>query len=255
LKRTAVLLLLFGGALLAVACAGEETTTTAPTPPSGESDSTEPAASNSQPAVAEGIVFEDLNDNGQYDDGEPGLAALSIVALAPDGRRLVIATDRYGYYRFEAPFIQHRISVNTSFFPNSFLLTTDKEFYDTSVLAGETRSELNFGYRDRENSSIIGTVYDDLNNNGLQDEGEPGLAGVTVLAIAHDQELLDARDVTGSDGRYRIELTDIDHQVMVDAATLPAGYLLSSARDVFPIFVPPGFVASDINFGYRAGIG
>ncbi len=271
--RKAFLLLLIFTGLMMVACTGQETAVPDPTEiisdekptealsPTDEENTEEPAedlestqppdADEGEPAVAEGFVFEDLNNNGQFDGDEPGLTGLSIVALSPDGQRVVASTESNGYFRFEEPIIQHRIFVNTGFFPETFILTTENEFYDTSVLPGAIRSALNFGYRDREHSSIIGTVFDDLNGNGQQDEDETGLAGISVLAIAHDEKLTDASDLTDQEGRFRFDFTDIDHEVMVDEATLPDGYALSSERGVFPLFMPPGFAASNIDFGYR----
>lgn len=258
-----ILWLWLGSAFVLVACA--ETAETPEIVPenmptelgSEESSATEPAATapgadDFAPAVAEGFVFEDLNNNGQLDEGEPGLSGLSVVALFPDGRRLVTGTDDDGFFRFEEPLIEHRIFVNTGFFPESFVLTTGNEFYDIRVLPGEVRSGLIFGYRDRELSTITGMVFDDLNGNGVQDDGEPGLSDVKVLGIAHDETLTDGSDLTNENGRFRMDFADVDHEVMVDDSTLPDGYSLSSDRDVFRLFLPPGVAAIDIDFGYKA---
>jgi hypothetical protein len=261
--RTFILLLLFGSVFLFVACAGEDAAATQSPAESGplepadtESSATQSATAepdDSQPAVAEGTVFEDLNYNGQLDEGEPGLAGLNVTAQTSDGRRIVVGTDSKGYFRFEEPFIQHRITVNTSIFPADYVLTTEMDFYDTNVMPGNIRSELNFGYTNKELSSILGIVYDDVNSNGRQDEGERGLAEVTVLALAHDESIPNGNDITNNDGRFRFDFSQIDHEIMVDESTLPAGYVLSSERDAYPLFVPTGFAASDIDFGFRAG--
>lgn len=51
---------------------------------------------------------------------------------------------------------------------------------------------------------IRGTVFADLNRNGIRDGGEPGLAGVTILATGRGNGAGGAA-VTGADGAYRIE--------------------------------------------------
>lgn len=59
-------------------------------------------------------------------------------------------------------------------------------------------------------SPITGTVFRDLNHDGVNDAAEPGWPGVTVTAQAPDGSILNAS--TGSDGSYSIAGTD-------DAAT------------------------------------
>jgi len=54
-------------------------------------------------------------------------------------------------------------------------------------------------------SSITGTVFNDANNNGVQDSGEMGLAGVTVYADLNHDSKLDPGDpstTTAADGSY-----------------------------------------------------
>jgi hypothetical protein len=74
-------------------------------------------------------------------------------------------------------------------------------------------------------TDIVGKVYDDRNQNGYQDEGEPGLKGVRVVS---------ARAVTAttdSEGRYHIACAAIAQQdlgsnfvLKVDERSLPSGY-------------------------------
>ena len=49
----------------------------------------------------------------------------------------------------------------------------------TLTSANPSNLEQNFGYAP-SNGEITGTVFNDLNGNGTQDSGEPGIAGVTV---------------------------------------------------------------------------
>lgn len=76
-----------------------------------------------------------------------------------------------------------------------------------------------------ECSDLIGTVYDDKNRNGYQDEGEPGLPGVRV---ATPKGWLVTTD---NHGRYHIACADVPNEmrggnfiVKVDERTLPSGY-------------------------------
>ncbi len=49
---------------------------------------------------------------------------------------------------------------------------------DFSLANGEDRAALDFGYRFA--GSVAGSLWDDLDQDGIEDGGEPGLAGVTV---------------------------------------------------------------------------
>lgn len=63
---------------------------------------------------------------------------------------------------------------------------------------------------------ILGTVYADLNGNGEQDEGEPGLAGVAVSD--EFSEIL-----TDGDGYFALRIRPESHYLRF---TLPDGYRL-----------------------------
>ncbi len=70
--------------------------------------------------------------------------------------------------------------------------------------------------------SIGDFVWDDLNGNGIQDGGEPGLQGVTVTLS--DNVGVIATTSTGANGEYLFEgLCRGEYSVAVDGLTVPAG--------------------------------
>lgn len=78
-------------------------------------------------------------------------------------------------------------------------------------------------------SDLIGKVFDDLNINGYQDEGEPGLAGVRV---ATPRGLLVTTDQYG---RFHIACADVPNELhggnfimKLDERTLPSGYRVTT---------------------------
>lgn len=78
-------------------------------------------------------------------------------------------------------------------------------------------------------SDLIGTVFDDKNRDGYQNEGEPGIAGVR---IATPRGLLVTTDQYG---RYHIACADIPSELRgsnfilkVDERTLPSGYRITT---------------------------
>lgn len=80
----------------------------------------------------------------------------------------------------------------------------------TTVLGVERAMVLPQPHRRRS-----GVVYEDLNGNGLRDEGEPGFAGAVVRSGP-------ATVATSADGRFRMPATG---RPVIDGRSLPAGWL------------------------------
>jgi hypothetical protein len=74
-------------------------------------------------------------------------------------------------------------------------------------------------------SAIGNRVWYDVNRDGLQQSGEPGLSGVTVNLIdARDGRLIESR-LTGAGGDYLFDMLSNEHYIVqVDESTLPAGF-------------------------------
>ena len=94
-------------------------------------------------------------------------------------------------------------------------------------------SRVDFGYTGP--GSIGDRVWNDRNGDGVQDAGEGGLAGVIVFIDIDDDgsrdagEPFDTTDVTGA-----YDITDLaagSYTVRVDAATLPAGVVLTGGSE------------------------
>jgi protocatechuate 3,4-dioxygenase beta subunit len=178
-------------------------------------------------------VWFDANANGKQDDGEHGIAGLTIKLL--DGSNNVVATDTTdsdGNYLFD------------NLAPGSYTVQFSKPTgYDYTVAdagtdddidsdadgsgrspvivlgAGEDRLDVDAG--------LLGTlclgdrVWKDLDKDGLQDNCEPGVAGVAVHLLDKDGNVL-ADTVTDKNGYYKFtNLAPGDYGVDFDA---PAGY-------------------------------
>jgi hypothetical protein len=87
---------------------------------------------------------------------------------------------------------------------------------------------VDFGFNEPCSGSIGDFVWNDLNRDGLQDEGEPGIPGVTV---------------TLSDGQGVIDTTVTDANGIYTFMDLCAGEYIVAAD------TPPGFVPSPCNVG------
>ena len=77
-------------------------------------------------------------------------------------------------------------------------------------------------------TDVIGKVYDDRNQNGYQDQGEPGLAGVRIATVRG--ELI----TTDQYGRYHVPCQALPAEIgsniilKVDTRSLPSGYRMTT---------------------------
>lgn len=71
-------------------------------------------------------------------------------------------------------------------------------------------------------ADIIGTVFNDLNGNGSQDAGEPGLSGVTVQMTNPNGDSFSA--TTGGSGGYLFTAPDVLTGTHTIQVTTPAGF-------------------------------
>jgi uncharacterized repeat protein (TIGR01451 family) len=86
---------------------------------------------------------------------------------------------------------------------------------------------------DLDCTDVIGKVYDDVNRNGVQDEGEKGLAGVRLVT---DRGLAATTDAYG---RYHITCAVVPNEdrgsnfiLKLDDRTLPSGFRMSTDQRV-----------------------
>ena len=142
-----------------------------------------------------GIVYSDLNKSASYDGGEPGIGGV-VVTLSgpvsattntqPDGSHPFAGLPA-GNYVVTAPAVA---SGKGLFTPSPLNVT---------LAAGERRMDVNFGY---VLGSLGGLVWSDLNGNGLQDPGEPGVSGVSVVLMDCASSNVLRSTSTGLGGSY-----------------------------------------------------
>ncbi|MDH3425737.1 MAG: hypothetical protein OEM22_03610, partial [Acidimicrobiia bacterium] len=155
------------------------------------------------PVEISGEVWTDLNRDGIQDGAELGLGGVPVdlVGAGPDGTfgtvddlaaSTVTAPD--GSYSFSTvPPGSYQVLYTP---PGTFVFSPNGVGSDpavdsdpaptsgtTSVIllaSGDTATDIDAGVYSITPPDIGGTVWDDLNGNGLQDAGEPGIDGVTV---------------------------------------------------------------------------
>ena len=112
----------------------------------------------------------------------------------------------------------------------------------------------------RQPASIGDRVWNDTNNNQVQDTGENGINGVTVRLYKDDgdnvfepgtDDVLVATQTTSGDGNYDFTMLHAGtYWVDVDGTTVPSGYELTTANDPKKVTVDYGDDYNDADFGY-----
>ncbi len=219
-------------------------------------------------------VWFDPNED-QQDDGETGIAGVTVNLL--NAARQVIAsvtTDANGYFDFAglqgSTFYYVEISDTNSILSDFFGTTA-------GAIAGERQIsnltadldftvepiEPNFGYN--AYGAVGDTVFNDLNGNGVQNPGEPGIGGVTVRLYtdANGNGIIDGADAvirtlaTDANGNYLFAgIPNGDYIVSVGSP--PAGFSFTgtdsdggTAGQQLPATVTTGGADLDADFGYQ----
>ena len=115
---------------------------------------------------------------------------------------------------------------------------------------GDDFDDAEFQVVDVGASSQIGdTVWHDLDGDGVQDPGEPGISGATVRLVNTATSVVTVL-VTNSDGRYLFAGLDAgDYSVTVDTSTVDSSFSLTTGGS-FAVSLADGesFLAADFGF-------
>ncbi|MEO8621685.1 MAG: SdrD B-like domain-containing protein [bacterium] len=127
------------------------------------------------------FVWNDLNANGVQDGGEPGIPGVT-VTLSNGATTTTDASGAYLFANLAPSNYTVTVSAPAGYTPSptgAGTPATDSNGSGASTtIAGNTDNTLDFGYY--QLGAIGDFVWNDLNANGVQDAGEPGIAGVTV---------------------------------------------------------------------------
>jgi protocatechuate 3,4-dioxygenase beta subunit len=150
-----------------------------------------------------GEVFNDLNGDGTLGAGEPGLSGwtIDLVDKATDLLVSETTTGADGHYTFANAFPGTYTILEK--LQTGWMQTAPPAPGTYTVLAfdGQTSTGKNFG--DFQLVSVSGNVFNDLNGNGSQDAGDPGLNGWTVDVIDSNGHVAGSA-VTDASGKYTI---------------------------------------------------
>ncbi len=181
-----------------------------------------------------GTVFNDLDMDGYWDAGEPGIPGVTITLSTGD----TTVTDANGDYCFEelAP---GTYTVTETNLPDWSSTTPDVV---TVTLALNEDAIVNFG--DVQAGTIKGTVWADADMDGIWDANEVGIWGVTVSLYDGVGGLV-ADTTTDYDGYYEFPYLPPGYYTVVET-NLPGW--ISTTPDVVNVYLMGG-AEEVVNFG------
>ncbi|GAB5518060.1 MAG: hypothetical protein RhofKO_03110 [Rhodothermales bacterium] len=194
-------------------------------------------------------LFDDKNRNGIQDANEPGIDGVRVRLFACDGNGDITGpalatqnTSNGGMYTF-ANLNPGKYAVHFDL-PAGFQFTTqdagnddakDSDVDNTGktdcfdLAAGENNDKVDAGVF--EKAKLGDKLFNDLNQNGIQDNGEPGINGVTVKLYACDNNgsitggVLDTQQ-TANGGKYLF--TGLDAGTYAVVFDLPNGFVFTT---------------------------
>lgn len=221
------------------------------------------------PASIAGTVFVDRNDNGAHDAGEPLLAGVTIWLLDGSGTRLISTqTNSSGQYEFAGlqpgTYGVEQIQPAGYFDAGNQVGTAGGQLSGfnkiTQAILGSGVNGKNYDFWEVEPVSLCGVVYEDLNQNGVRDDGEQGIGGVTLRLLDENGQFTGTTVITSADGTYCF--TGLRPGTYGVEEVQPPGYFngIVSAGDaggtahnpgdkITGIVLPPGREAKEYNFG------
>lgn len=189
-------------------------------------------------------VWNDLNQDGVQDGNEPGVSGVTVTLYNTLGVAIAnTTTDANGAYQFTG-LTPDTYYVEFTNLPAGFNFTGKDAGSDETVdsdadpingstdwvtlTAGQNYPDLDAGIY-TEQAGLGNFVWEDINNNGIQDPGEPGIPGITVTLYAADGVTPIATTITNSNGAYSFVNLDPGTYV-VGFSGIPAGASISPSN-------------------------
>jgi|GEM_PF-2858669 len=207
----------------------------------GERDEETVTVTEVEPADLGDFVWDDLNRNGIQDPNEPGIEGVTVRLLDCDTSAVLATntTDGFGLYLFadltpgdykvqfvlpEGDWVFSLQNADAQGIGGELNSDADPVTGITECVTlgeGEDKRFVDAGMYQPAPATLGDFVWDDLNRNGIQDAGEPGIEGVTVRLLDCDTNAVLATNTTDADGLYLFaDLTPGDYKVQF---VLPEG--------------------------------
>ncbi|MBX3010173.1 MAG: DUF11 domain-containing protein [Caldilineaceae bacterium] len=236
------------GTLANTATVAPPAITTDPTPSNNSSTDTNTLLTG----ILTGTVYVDQNDSNSEDGGE-GLPGVTIVITTSVGTTFTVTTDSSGHFTATVPAGNTQVDVDDSDLPTGVVQIEGNDPSTVNVPAGGSASDIN-GYELQ--GQLYGHIFEDINGNGVQDNGEPDLPNVDVIVT--DTFGVTQTVTTDGNGNYTAtvpirSLTALTDTATVDVveSTLPAGALQTAGTDPTTVTVQAGTATDAGDDGYQ----
>jgi hypothetical protein len=198
-----------------------------------------------------GIIFNDLNGDGTQQSNEPGFDNVTVDLIQNNQVQKTTFSTVAGVYLFnQLTAGAYTIIVSDT---NNILaetqLTSNNQPYNLQLGDNQQHNGGNFAYQ-FINASILATVFDDINTNGVQDGNEQGIANITVDLLKSGQ--LQQQKITLNDGSLNFnQLSAGDYQLLVtDDNSLLGSATLTTNNQPYDVTLSAG--QQDVAaFGYQ----
>ena len=194
-----------------------------------------------------GQVFEDSNDNGVYDSSDKRLANVTIKVTDSKGKVQSVTTNNKGYYCASNVAVgTASIDIDESTLPDNPTQVVGTDPTNVTVKVNCKNWEERNGYTfPIPTGKVCGTVYEDINENGQQDNNETGQAGIIVKLIDANGE--EQTETTNDSGKYCFTtVVEGSASIEVDETTLPQDATLTAGEN-------PNSIDVEANTANQAG--
>ena len=182
-------------------------------------------------SLVQGLVYADNNGNGQYDTGDTGLANVVVQVKDTNGVIHSVTTDSQGRFSQEVPAGVTVVTVASGIAANMTLTAnTHGQGQNPVVVTAPSGGAVSTftGYMDPlAFGTIAGTIYTDVNNDGIYTPGtDIVLPGVQVQITTSESGVYTV--TTDSNGHYTQDVPVGSTTVQVLTGGLPTGSLLAT---------------------------
>ncbi len=196
-----------------------------------------------------GIVFNDITGSGVYNGSDPGLGGFTVNLYNYEFQLIASVTCASdGSYSFTdigpGNYIVEEVT------PAGWILTTPTNpgWYAITATSGQDVVGLNCG--NFKLPTFSGNVFNDLNGNGVQNPGEPGLATWTVDLLNPSGNVV-ASTVTSKSGTY--SFTGIYPGTFTVAEVVKTGWYQTTHPVTYTVQAQSGTAVTGLTFGDKVG--
>lgn len=174
-------------------------------------------------------VWEDINGDGIYQLSEPAIEGVKVKILSNYGHEFNDRSDANGEYSIgPLPLGSYEVIFeNPILYIPTLKNVGNNKFFDSDInalgstgmiLFDESGSQQDFDAGYYKNGTIGDFLWEDLNNNGIQELGEPGISNIEIKLLKNG-EIIETT-TTGSNGDYEFIVSPGEYTLEIENIAL-----------------------------------